>query len=72
MALTCRFRIPVSSYRGRSRRRRGMLGSGPASFARAYERRIFARADSHYRRRHWRNPRHCLCGVASTQTIKQA
>ncbi|ACH90451.1 L2 pMu [Human adenovirus 41] len=28
MALTCRFRIPVSSYRGRSRRRRGMLGSG--------------------------------------------
>nr|AAB19000.1 protein mu precursor [Human adenovirus 40] len=28
MALTCRFRIPVPSYRGRSRRRRGMAGSG--------------------------------------------
>lgn len=28
MALTCRFRIPVPYYRGRSRRRRGMAGSG--------------------------------------------
>ncbi|AXF48417.1 pX core protein [Human mastadenovirus D] len=28
MALTCRLRIPVPNYRGRSRRRRGMAGSG--------------------------------------------
>ncbi|WGH00124.1 pX [Human mastadenovirus G] len=28
MALTCRVRLPVLNYRGRSRRRRGMAGSG--------------------------------------------
>ncbi|ABH01051.1 pX [simian adenovirus 2] len=28
MALTCRVRLPVPHYRGRSRRRRGMTGSG--------------------------------------------
>ncbi|AGK27136.1 pX [Baboon adenovirus 3] len=28
MALTCRVRIPVPHYRGRTRRRRGMAGSG--------------------------------------------
>lgn len=28
MALTCRLRFPVPHYRGRSRRRRGLAGSG--------------------------------------------
>ncbi|ALE30395.1 pX [Simian adenovirus 16] len=28
MALTCRVRIPVPGYRGRTRRRRGLVGRG--------------------------------------------
>ncbi|AFD10568.1 pX [Simian adenovirus 18] len=40
MALTCRFRFPVRHYRGRSRRRTGLAGSGLRRRRRAVHRRM--------------------------------